>query len=1211
MTSQFGSRRMTEYQRLDGHVTTHGNDRDVFERRKAPLCFTQPYYSPVISGDLKIENEPRRMTDESRGDRGKEVVLFGARRQKEVRRLPSEFKDKIKDAGDRIKEEEAAGKKHQKLRWWHTRANEEQRDLLKTMKFQNTTFSPEGLLNAKDIVVLNMTGCAVGNEAMSWVSTFLQQNHTLRRCILQGNKLTADGIMNLYPGLRATHSLTDLDVSLNPIGDEGMNHLVSAFSENLRNTKIAKINVSTCDLSPSSGYHLSRLIRDFKSMEVVLAWRNRIGCPTDSEMAGVNLILDELCATTRIKLMDLSCNNLSEDIVARHATMMEQVARKKRLEDIEKHKRAGKIDVMTSEVLAMRSKELWEDEKVELLGMERELELEKKKYREQLDQDAKSKKMKQKDFEWRAKIKEWTGRELIDTEHKVRLVVNGNHSITPMTRQRLAQFYDVSTQVDYNEFIDRPRKYDALIKPRRQVGDEYVFIADAGGADAHNVFDFESDMLRRERLEREARSKEMDELRSRGIDATAVLEERLRGFATKPRTADSGHRSAASGDTQSLDATKREPATPLKAAPVDEDRAQAKDVAFLQDIPSDSIAPSASVAVQKRTARRQPAAASKGRRGRDESRQIGMSTNRSASKERKGSRGVRAEASDAFQDDDYEGGHDITVGGDDDDDDDDDINQSGAMSARGQQGDAVEGFDDLIGDDDDDEGAGNELFAKLMMTDEHHAAAVDEVQSKLELRMNQMRERLLEKASAARVELADEDRGNFMASTMVKEASAVLIAPDATTGELVVSVKADASVDGVAAEKLQEAVALVNSPRQPAEEAGAGAAPGSSRGGSTKVANELAQIGEKLVREGVLQVIKFWEQIRTLGEIGSPSDADIAKLQDTKRQANVFKQSLADRVLGLPQKVCTGADDVDFFINFMEDLVKETDREDGNAQLLAALLEQIDADFGSLFEERGLAATAACDGSIAFLKTMLDTETVRFDAVDLVSSCFFNQGQRIPLSHLVVASGRIDFTEFADDLAELWQEFFEDVASTKRAIPREDRTGRNELLAAMLANEAMSFDALIDGTDGNTCFSRACAEGDVDVAMLLINHGKVTDVNHANADGMTALMSAVLGNSADVVQVLLGSTTLGDVDVNAVSSNGSALDLATLLGRDKEIVTLLTEHGASATAKSAGGKKKAAAGKSSAAAKKAAGKPPTADKKKTTASPGKRGQRRR
>jgi Ran GTPase-activating protein (RanGAP) involved in mRNA processing and transport len=520
-------------QASSGLARMEGNPRHIFERRPVQLSFAQPYYNPIPVGPGKVINEPIRLTAELRADRGAEVLLHGARRAKEVRRLPQEDKPRIQEAVEReeVQEAERAAKQQQQVRWWQTRDVVDFRDRMKTLKFNNMTFAPEQLLAAREVVVLNLTGCCLGDDQMSWISTFVQQNGTLRRLVLQGNKLTAAGVRNLHAGLASTRSLTDLDLSLNPVGDEGAAALLSSLGENMRHTKVRQLNLSTCGLTENCTYHLARLLREFKSVECLLLWRNSIGVSTNAtpEYSGIRLLFDALRGTKTLRLLDLTCNAISEKCAADLATELERAAREVRVAAVDTKHRAARIHAMTDEIAQRKDAAMWDDEAVAVAALERELEAERAKYRAQLEQEAKAKQLKTTASAWRERVLEATGKQLIEPDQPPRLVLRGNSSVSPSTLRRLSAFFDVEMEVDYGEFVRRPRMYDNVIQPRRQVGEPYEFRPVPEDIEArrawYDVLRFEDPFEREQRLERERRRRELDELRRQGYDGAGKFDQ--------------------------------------------------------------------------------------------------------------------------------------------------------------------------------------------------------------------------------------------------------------------------------------------------------------------------------------------------------------------------------------------------------------------------------------------------------------------------------------------------------------------------------------------------------------------------------------------------------------------------------------------------------------------------------------------------------------
>jgi len=335
-------------------------------------------------------------------------------------------------------------------------------------------------------------------------------------------------------------------------------------------------------------------------------------------------------------------------------------------------------------------------------------------------------------------------------------------------------------------------------------------------------------------------------------------------------------------------------------------------------------------------------------------------------------------------------------------------------------------------------------------------------------------------------------------------------------------------------------------------------------------------VAKALLSDGILAIHAFTENITALSQIGSPTDDDLELLEAEKTKSARFKASLAEQLLELHVKIPVPPEHIDGVGSFLEDLVKETDRSPGVSQLVRALLEAVDVDWPTIIDNRALGPMAACDGSLDFLRAFVAVPGAHFDMAELACSCFFNQAVRIPLALILLQhANELDIASYADDLQSTWQEFFEDVASNKRAIPREDRAARLQVLDMMLKFTAIPIDAESEGPDGQSTFSRACVEGDLDVVQLLISNNKINDVNFVRSDGMTALHSAVIGNNVDLVNYLLNAPSIGqDINVNIAAEDGNPLDIAVLLQRDGRIAAMLKERGASQSLKSSGKKPK-------------------------------------
>jgi len=247
---------------------------------------------------------------------------------------------------------------------------------------------------------------------------------------------------------------------------------------------------------------------------------------------------------------------------------------------------------------------------------------------------------------------------------------------------------------------------------------------------------------------------------------------------------------------------------------------------------------------------------------------------------------------------------------------------------------------------------------------------------------------------------------------------------------------------------------------------------------------------------------------------------------------------------------------------FFEELVQETDVPEGNSELVSTLMERLPLDFSRLLADRGLVAMAASDGCESYLAKFLSEPQHLWDVCEVAAACFFNQSARIPLTFMLLQL--VDLTPYADEIGDMLREFFVDIASDKKAIPKENRTLKMLLLRQIFVHMPwVAVDVEQEGPDGQTVFTRALNEGDVDVVELLLEREPcvITDINRKlQVDGSTALIQAVIGNHFTAVSLLFSK--FPTVDVSIRSENGNALDLAVALGRDSRIIGLLREHGA-------------------------------------------------
>lgn len=345
----------------------------------------------------------------------------------------------------------------------------------------------------------------------------------------------------------------------------------------------------------------------------------------------------------------------------------------------------------------------------------------------------------------------------------------------------------------------------------------------------------------------------------------------------------------------------------------------------------------------------------------------------------------------------------------------------------------------------------------------------------------------------------------------------------------------------------------------------------STRGVSPAIAPALSPRTESAPLNEVIAAVEViratWVEMQQLGEIGSPSDEDLQKLEGVRCTLPSKKQHLATLLaLHFPVGGTTMLPDIDpegdvakCFEQFLEDLIKETDHPEGNEKLLGALIDHLPLPYSKILADRGLVAIAASDGSEQYFSKLLSIPQHEFDIGEVCAACFYNQTCRIPLTLILLQF--LDLSPYLDEVGDILREFVADIASDRRSIPRENRILKMMLLKMLMGMSWLQLDVTAPGTDGQCILSRALYEGDLDVVELLLEDpARVRNIDDILPDGSTLLMQAVMGNSLPTVQKLF--STFPGMDVSVRGENGNALDLAIGLSRDVKIVSLLREHGA-------------------------------------------------
>eukprot|EP00744_Colponema_vietnamica_P007711 GILI01011067.1.p1 GENE.GILI01011067.1~~GILI01011067.1.p1 ORF type:complete len:1117 (+),score=281.68 GILI01011067.1:113-3352(+) len=1052
---------------------------------------------------------------------------------------------------EELREAEKGRSTFRKRRWWHRQSDITMRDPIKALRYNNLFIVPSELMKMRDIVTLQLTGCKVGDEAMTWVATFMQQSYTLRRINLQGNAITAAGCRTLVDGIRNCKTLIEFDISLNPIGDEGCSAICIALldSGHGKDSKIYSVNLSTCNLSSGSAFQLARLIREGKVIQSLSLWRNNLGELVPHGRSAALQILDELVnnSTTSLRIIDLTANGLTDQDLSEHCRMLEANLRKNRLTDIEKVHLVQKVTMLREEIASLRVTAVWEKEKVELKRLEKEMaadmaRLDLYKRMEDRNQTRETKL----DEKFTSDIHRHTGGlELYTVPRRIRLVLNGNFSIQPTTLARLKEYYDIAPVQNIDMYANMPRRHVELLNYRRKIGEEFE-TRDHTQFDEHNIFTWDGDKYdpaddHRRRVSiaeyREAEDRKKERAKPVHFEKFKL---NINGTADdlKNKKMVMGI-SVASGVNAKLKETQDEDEASGTGAFATAQQAKAK--GNLKNISIDTVHKKTKteadpILVLERAGGAPPL----------KMKQIRDATGTPSIEVVSGGEGISAadlarykqQALAAFAGDEAEAEGPPTV------------SSAALKSPRQQQVDEE-----------------NEREAQRYAEHAH---------ARFEARSNEVRKHV-----AGRKSIFENGAGSPLVQPHTPRFSISGAAPPPSGHGSPTAIYAHrGSVFGSGYVPADAPTALKNSMMNSQRQSLNGT-PDNSELAQAAADTSISEV-ERLVRcIGFIYV--GWAKVRQCAEIGSPTDAELAVLEEARLAVatlkSTFLRALEKKHFGDPGQNATTITDpesADVIATFIEDLVKETDDTPDNVpifdEMVGVLNLQTDAfNFATQIADRGLVPLAACDGSELFLSRLLKLATNGLDAVEVVSSCFYNGLARIQVTQILfdnLTYLTLDEQAMAE-LAPLTQEFFEDVASEKKALARENRKGRLEVLATLLDSQQFTIDLDHEGGDHQTIVSRALYEGDMPLLKMLLGRyrQRITKPNLVKSDRMSLLMMAVIGNHPEAVALFLDNFGKAvDVNLSVPADVGAApttaIDLAINLDRHPKIVEILRAHGA-------------------------------------------------
>lgn len=335
------------------------------------------------------------------------------------------------------------------------------------------------------------------------------------------------------------------------------------------------------------------------------------------------------------------------------------------------------------------------------------------------------------------------------------------------------------------------------------------------------------------------------------------------------------------------------------------------------------------------------------------------------------------------------------------------------------------------------------------------------------------------------------------------------------------------------------------------------------------------------------------------------TEQQVAIARVKQEMAREIRREYTTRVV-----VTSDADDEDIqqdkvarFSDFFNDLILSTDIDPNNLELVRSLVDAwrqrrvfpLSIDLLRLSESRGLLAAACTDSSIGYLKCMLNLykippsegfwhescdapPDVDFDFNEVSCCAMYNQLHRIPLVLTLLQYTLVHKDEYpslhaafvtaAQDMTHEWNEFLSDICNAKKAIPKENRQDRDNLvrLILMQPRDVLPIDAMDEGADDQTRLSRAAKDGEAGLLQLMTECLSPEDLRElvlrVQPDKTTCLIQAVLGGkkeAAELVCKLLHDYLLaGDAKrvrdiVHHKCEEGSAKDLVRMLNRDVAI----------------------------------------------------------
>ena len=125
------------------------------------------------------------------------------------------------------------------------------------------------------VTELNISDNSIGDDGMARLATALQANTTMKILDISGNRgIAANGAKSLGRALSVNSSLEELNISWTSIGDEGVAHIANALQTN---TTMKVLNVEHCGMSCKGAESLARALSVNSSLKMLYLSGNKVG----------------------------------------------------------------------------------------------------------------------------------------------------------------------------------------------------------------------------------------------------------------------------------------------------------------------------------------------------------------------------------------------------------------------------------------------------------------------------------------------------------------------------------------------------------------------------------------------------------------------------------------------------------------------------------------------------------------------------------------------------------------------------------------------------------------------------------------------------------------------------------------------------------------------------------------------------------------------